>query len=424
MNEGRCSPWLLPFHWRTCLTLALFTMLVSPALGGGRQASTRRASTRQDVDTLRVAAAEARLAAARHALEAVRKRREAGTASEQEVTEAQAAAAAAERALAEAKLAMAPRLVNLELKNAPIGTALAQLFSSTGQSYTLAQVEGEQPRVTLALHGVPFDQAVAAVAELAGLDQQRRDGVWELKPRATAITVGGGQVPVLGAVHLPDAELAGAYARASEELRAALAARGVPTQPESPPAAPGSGPRRREQLLSIPGGDTLVDLDVKDAPLAEVAARLSQAVQEKLDRQADEERKFRESAGMGGGQIETQVVQIIVADAASDLKVTARVSKWPVNSILSMILDRTNLTSTIERIEPPRASRLAERPTGTGGPLQVVPTTFRLYLVPMPFLEVTGPGAISGRPSQTGRDSERPPTAGASDGREPTLGPR
>jgi len=110
----------------------------------------------------------------------------------------------------------------------------------------------------------------------------------------------------------------------------------------------------RPPAPGFPGDYVLVDVEVKEAPLREVAAQVERAV-------------TRELEGTGSKGIE-----IVVHDSAKDIKVTARAFKWPAGELLNMLLDQAGLTYTVEKA--------AEGPT----------RAVKIHLVPRPEVSVAG----------------------------------
>jgi ssDNA-binding Zn-finger/Zn-ribbon topoisomerase 1 len=113
----------------------------------------------------------------------------------------------------------------------------------------------------------------------------------------------------------------------------------------------------RPPAPGFPGDYVLVDLEVKEAPLSEVAAQLERAVTRGLE---------------GTGDRQEKGIEIVVHDSARDIKVTARAFKWPAGELLNMLLDQAGLTYTRER--------------GAVGPAGLV----KIHLVPRPEVSVPG----------------------------------
>jgi hypothetical protein len=114
------------------------------------------------------------------------------------------------------------------------------------------------------------------------------------------------------------------------------------------------------------GMGQLVDLDVDNMPLADVVSVLTS--------QWDVEEAYR-------------VIDIVVHNSARDVRVTAKVRRWPISAVLRMLMEKAGLTSTSAYQEDEPYPR----------------ETF--YLVPNPGLKVMGPGIV---PQRTG-DRVGPP---------------
>ena len=100
---------------------------------------------------------------------------------------------------------------------------------------------------------------------------------------------------------------------------------------------------------------------------------------------------------------ETYNLEIIAGEAVKDLKVTARIAKWPLGEVLDMLLSQTGLVCTVDASDGQRgrvtagggtASRHYEIRTDpvTG---ELVYPTIRAYLVPAPEMRVSGEGLPS-----------------------------
>jgi hypothetical protein len=296
---------------------------------------------------------------------------------------AQTALAKAQADLAEVQASAAAR-VTLSLAGADIKTALSKLFDGTGRSYVLDSTVAEGIPITVTLNDVEFYKALAAVCEAAGLQYHQSDGVWVITKRAGMATIGGVRLPVVGAMGIDrpmlSGELPGNFQSDENELRRRLA--GLNESFESSlPGAP--------KHPSFKGEDNLIDLDVKDMPLSEVAAKLSHKVPPPGPREV----------GRGASMEQYRSLEIVADDSIKNLKVTAKIHKWPLGRVLDLLIDQAGLACSIEGVvgEPIPAAAMAFHEDSEGkttpiyGPEDFVyaPTT-KLYLVPRPELSVSG----------------------------------
>jgi len=290
--------------------------------------------------------------------------------------------------------------ISLELKNVSPKDAIIKVVEASGPEASYVSRElPEEPRINLKLRNVQPLAAMKMVCEAAGLGCEEEGGGDLIIRRGAAAMIGGQEVPLIGALStggMGGADIVkylSAVAAQAPELAKEVSINTV--------RALGKG----GEVPKFPGEDALVDLEVKEAPLPEVAARLTKAVQAELDRRQSEQEKVSAAAspGVRAMLVVKQYAEIVVADSAKDLKVTARISKWPVRRILEMLLEQTNLTCTEERQEPPKSVAFS---SAAQAPLTVA-SGVKLYLVPKPVLEVTGPGAIP-RGGMGGGGSGRP----------------
>ncbi len=330
-----------------------------------------------------------RLRAAQEGLQLAQGRYQAGTGSQQDVSGEELTVAAAETGLLNARAALAEvqasaaARVTLSLVGADIKAALSKLFEGTGQSYVLDSTVVEGIPITVTLNDVEFYKALAAVCEAAGLQYHQGDGVWVITKRPDMAFVGGARLPVVGAMGIDrpmlSGELPGNFQSDENELRRRLA--GLNESFESSlPGAP--------KHPSFKGEDNLVDLDVKDMPLSEVAAKLSQRVP------PPKPRELRRGFPME----EFRSVEIVVDDSIKNLKVTARIHKWPLGKVLDLLIGQAGLACSREDVrgEPIPAlpdtvldSEGREVPVEDPNNSVYAPTT-KLYLVPRPQLSVSG----------------------------------
>ncbi len=265
---------------------------------------------------------------------------------------------------------------------------LAQLFGAAGQSYVWPgqTIEGRSP-ISATMTNVEFKTALDLICQAAYLGADQKDGVWIISEPQQVATVGGRVVPVVGVIATgggPGSALAAA--------------------PGSVPPAPVPA-RRPVQPVEFPGSETLVDLEVKDVPLSEVVAKLSESVNGALEKQA----KARESqmraanaenaaAKARGIPVGVQFVgrnriELRAHESVGNVRVTARVYRWPAGQVLGMLIDQAGLVYTSQVDQ----STSEVDPTTKGISWQTSSTT--IYLVPKPMLKVTGasPAARGGR---------------------------
>jgi hypothetical protein len=378
-----------------------------PAAGGtvgasAKEQKARRAKLSSELASLRLDAArqavqeaEVRLKAAQEGLQLAQGRYEAGVGSQEDVSSHQVALAAASTALAKAQAdlaevqASAASRVTLSVVGAAVKAALSKLFEGTGQSYVLDPTVVEGIPITVTLNNVEFGKALAAVCEAAGLHCENRDGVWAISKATDMATIGGFRWPVVGAMGVSrptlPGEMPGNIQFGDSRILRQLAGGGEPLEFELPGAP---------KHPSFKGEDSLIDLDVKDMPLSEVAAKLSQRVP------PPKPRELRRGFPME----EFRSVEIVVDDSIKNLKVTARIHKWPLGKVLDLLIGQAGLACSREDVrgEPIPAlpdtvldSEGREVPVEDPNNSVYAPTT-KLYLVPRPELSVSVRGGTGG----------------------------
>jgi hypothetical protein len=92
----------------------------------------------------------------------------------------------------------------------------------------------------------------------------------------------------------------------------------------------------------------------------------------------------------------TREVQFVAHDSLKDVRVTARVYRWPAGEVIGMLIDQADLVYTKEgegTTQPPVTVWQDE----DGSSVQVIRGSelTRIYLVPRPQLSVVGPGIES-----------------------------
>jgi hypothetical protein len=326
------------------------------------------------------------LRAAEEALATARRGAEEGVYLQGDVRERELDVMRARRALAEAQAAQ-QETVSITMEDEKLTAVFTKLFEGTGQSLMLdpAIADNATP-VTLTLSDVGLESAVRAICKLYNLEYETDgEGLWVIMPSWGVATVGGTRVPIIGTVTSLGVTPGGGTAGALQG-----------------PVPRGRGEARKRP--SFVGDERLVDLDVKDVPLSEVASRLSL--------KADPPPKGPQPSLVAWS---TANLEIIADDAVKDLKVTARIAKWPLGEVLDMLLAQTGLVCTVDesdagivlhrRAETGAVSRQygIRRDPVTG---ERVYPTIRVYLVAAPEMRVSGEGlpseALVSRYARTG----------------------
>lgn len=240
----------------------------------------------------------------------------------------------------------AERRVSLDIDGEILSDALTSLFKDTDQSFMLHPALHRKGPVTVRLTNVPFEYALKGIVKMHGATYEHVDNLWYVFPDPDVVSVGGVNVPVVGALQVPGM---------SPDLETA---RSVVTLLSHSKQHPG-GVETRLLLSQLPYFDMLVDLEVENAPLSEVAKELS-VEKDGADR-----------------------TEIIVHESVpSDVKVTARIYRMRRDEILQMLADQANLDVSVE-------TAVQE---GKDGPF----TPNRVYLIRKPELHVTGSGVLRG----------------------------
>jgi hypothetical protein len=190
-------------------------------------------------------------------------------------------------------------------------------------------------------------------------------------------------MPVVGAMGIDRPMLPGempSFQSYENDFRRWLAGQTEPLE-SSLPGAP--------KHPSFKGEDNLIDLDVKDMPLSEVAAKLSHKVPPPGPREV----------GRGASMEQYRSLEIVADASIKNLKVTANIHKWPLGKVLDLLIGQAGLACSREDVrgEPIPAAAMAFQEDSEGkttpiyGPEDFVyaPTT-KLYLVPRPELSVSG----------------------------------
>lgn len=240
----------------------------------------------------------------------------------------------------------ADRRVSVDLDGVGLGDALTSLFKDTDQSFMLhPSLYGEGP-IKVRLTNVPFESALKGIVKMHGATYEQVDNLWYVFPDPDVVSVGGVNVPVVGALQVPgtppDFETA----------------RSIVTKFSRPDLDAGAI-QTRLLLSRLPYFDMLADLEVENAPLSEVAKKLS-----------------LEMEGANG-------TKIIVHDSVpDDIRVTAKIYCMRRDEIVQMLAGQANLDISVETAVQ----------VGKDGPF----TPNRVYLIRKPEITVTGSGVPGG----------------------------
>ncbi len=287
------------------------------------------------------------------------------------------------------------RTINLELKQVRIADAIVKVVeASGGGSYVLSDpLKALEVPVTLELHEVSPTTALRAICSLAGLTCEESPEykgalVISRSPGPPTISLGGKDVPVIAATTYTTSDKGGVSGAGLEEYLKSI---GAYTTGQAGTRGPAPAPSAWDRP-SFTGEDRLVDLDVRDASLSEVAAKLSW----KAESLPTESAQRGEPEG-GGVQMEIGArdmiaryvsLNIVAAEPAKDIKVTARVYRWPLGKVLDMLLEQTGLVCTKE--ESGRVTDFRHMGGGTVGFEISEPYVVTLYLVPRPEFQASG----------------------------------
>jgi hypothetical protein len=275
------------------------------------------------------------------------------------------------------------KTINLELKQVRIADAIVKVVEASGgsASYVMSDPlkELEVP-ITLELHEVSPATALRAICGLAGLtcEESPEDKgalVISRVPGPPTLSLGGKDVPVIAATTYGMSDKGGAPGFRVEDYLKGIGAM-----------------QSREQRPSFYGEDRLVDLDVKDAPLAEVAAKLSWKAEslptQSAQRAGEEGGGVRMDIGVRDTVARYVSLKIVAADPVKDIKVTARVYRWPLGKVLDMLLEQTGLVCTKD--ESGRVTEVRQMGGGIVGFEIGAPYVVTLYLVPRPEFQTSG----------------------------------
>jgi len=236
------------------------------------------------------------------------------------------------------------RSVNVDFQDTPITDAIKALARDLDRPVLFPRQFPKDLRVTLSLRGADPEHAVRMVCEAAGLTCKidRASVVITAPP---TVNVGGAQVPLLGAMSvssgLPGIYMPGASRSVLRVLQTA------------------------EGHASFAGDDKLVDLEVKDAPIRETMAKLS----------------------------EVSSIKIVVHEAVpKEIKITAKMYRMPLGEVLSLIVGQANLTYTVALAPGADAKQRYESGLITRQEYLERQDVATVHIVPKPELKVSGPG--------------------------------
>jgi hypothetical protein len=283
--------------------------------------------------------------------------------------------------------------VSLSVKEATVNQAIMAVVDAAGGSASFVSAEmPETPKVTLEFKNVAPEKALSMIAQAAGLrceESEEDPGSFVISryPWPATVKVGGGEVPILGAA----AERTAVGPKTYLEWLELLPKAGTP-DPLVLYTTPSAPERAAEGRPSFDGEDRLADLDVKDAPLSEVAEKLSWKPPALPSEGAME--------GAAGERTTVRILptdtsrghpalNIVAADPVKDIRVTAKVYRWPVGKVLDMLLEQTGVVCSKEETGS-RGDFIIS--SGPGGAPTAIPLhTITLYLTPRPELAATGP---------------------------------
>ena len=238
-----------------------------PTTGADEDATLTQADLEIRKAELRVRWAEEKLADAQAEVDA-------GTADRAAVRDAKRHLDQAKLALLEARLKAQEwesQRVTVELKEATLEDALRLLFKDTPYSCVLSPEIGRLALdpLSIRLKEVDLQTAVRVICDTYDLLYRKEDTIYYFFPRFDVVTVGGRKVPLLGTIEVPHggAELSFSRSPGPGEVSRSMIVRTA--------SDAASEARTRMLLGKLARFDEPVDLEVKDATLAEVAEKLS-----------------------------------------------------------------------------------------------------------------------------------------------------
>ncbi|MBE9566117.1 MAG: hypothetical protein IMF16_05160 [Proteobacteria bacterium] len=299
--------------------------------------------------------------------------------------------------------------VTIQLDGESAPAAFRLLFSDRPESYVFqGEPTNEQAqRLLLTLNNVEFESALRIICDAAELDYRVTDGVWVFSPRPAAAYLHGARIPVLGSVQVSrgggggggtagEADL-GAGRATTEEILTLLSrgpsveeARTLLSRVRSTTDSTVNWPSARLSPQLPPGlGNIIIDLEVTEATLEEVAARLSD---------------------VAGPEVEVRVHPAV----APTFRVTASVYRMPFPQVLSLLVERAGLTFGWEPIPVTGRAPHDDTEADLGQPRRFL-ADYLVWIVPTPTLSITGrPNAGGfGRMADPNRPAETPGAPGS-----------
>jgi len=266
--------------------------------------------------------------------------------------------------------------VTIQLDGQSAPDALQEVFRDRPESYVFRgePIDEQAQRLFLTLNNVEFESAVRVICDAAELDCEFTDGIWVIWPHPAAAYLHGARVPVLGSVQVSRGGGTGAGGEADVEA-ARVAAEEILSGMRVSTSSRINGQSARYSPQLPPGlGNIIIDLEVTEATLEEVAARLSE---------------------IEGVDVEVRIHPAV----APTFRVTASVYRMPFSQVLSLLMDRAGLTCSVERIqnvipEGGSDSRDAQEPASRGGgnpPMAMGHwDRYVAWIVPTPTLSIIG----------------------------------
>jgi hypothetical protein len=243
-----------------------------------------------------------------------------------------------------------PKTVTLDLKSVPLDEAINRVVAAAPDiSVLIAGTLPKEPRVTLRLTDADPTAALGMLATAGGL--LFNDASSQV---ATPLPRGPGGFPIMHDVVM-------------------IWAREEPRGPRpSPPAPEAAAPALTGGAIGV---NIAVDLNVKDAP-------------------------FREAIDEMAKQIPaTSHVRLIVDESVpKDLRVTARLSKMPLNWVIDSLVQQAGLTYGVQDEPDPEVVAVWESRYNAGTTdwtsaqqgIATAPRLHTVYIVPKPELHVSG----------------------------------
>jgi hypothetical protein len=253
--------------------------------------------------------------------------------------------------------------VNLDFKDAPVTEVVTKLAQQADISLAIQDEMLKDRKVTVQIRNADPEEALQLVCAAARLRwDQVRPGMWLIYPQPT-VTVGGAEVPILGAVGAPSSgDTPTVYYR---PLDAYIVGEGG-SRRIIPRGGTGPAPN-----VSFEGDKNLVDLSLHDVPLVAAMRALS----------------------------EVSRVPIVVHESVpKEIKVTVKVYKMPLQEVVSRLVAQAGLTYTVEERPAPEVEEALRERVKKGvmndlefeRELRAAPRVATIHIVPKPELKVSG----------------------------------